>query len=105
MTADFETLNIEAPNGTIQGKPTKIANVIVRFENSRGLLIGPDVDNMVEMKQREHEAMSTPTALFTGDKEITLKPSWSSNGRFYMRQPYPLPTTILAVIPDIQVGS
>tara|TARA_R110000824_G_scaffold146356_3_gene315145 strand:+ start:8282 stop:11347 length:3066 start_codon:yes stop_codon:yes gene_type:complete len=105
MTADFETLNIEAPSGTIQGRPTKISNVTVRFEKSRGLLIGPDSSNMVEMKQRENEAMSTPTALFTGDKEITLKPSWNSNGRFYMRQPYPLPVTILAVIPDIVLGS
>jgi len=105
MVADFETLNVEAPDGTIQGRPTKMSYVTVRFEKSRGLLVGPDTSRLVEMKQRENETMGTPTALLTGDKKIILKPDWNSNGRIFMRQPYPLPITILAVIPDVQVGT
>src|SRR5690606_11412900 len=35
--ADIETLNIEAPSGTIQGRMKKISDVTVRFEKSRGL--------------------------------------------------------------------
>jgi hypothetical protein len=56
------------------------------------------------MKQREYELIGQPTQLLTGDKHITLKPAWKSNGRMLMRQPYPLPMTILAVIPDIYPG-
>ena len=102
--SDIETLDIEAPQGTIQGKTKKVADVTVRFEKSRGLMIGPSVDKLVPMKQREYEVMGAPTALLTGDKKIILKPDWNSNGRIFLRQSDPLPMTILAVIPDLKVG-
>jgi hypothetical protein len=102
--ADVETLNVEAPQDTIQGKQKKISSVTVRLEKSRGLFIGPDADNLVEMKQREFEAMGEPTGLLTGDKTIILKPDWNSNGRIFMRSVPGLPLTILAVIPDLTVG-
>jgi hypothetical protein len=102
--SDIETLNVEAPDGTIQGKATKMSQVVVRFEKSRGLLIGPDSGKLEEMKQRENEAMGEPTALLTGDKKILLKPAWNSNGRLFLRQNNPLPMTILAIIPDLEVG-
>ena len=103
--ADLETLNVEAPDGTIQGRPKKLPKVTVRFQASRGLLAGPTTDQLVEMKQREYETMGSPTQLLTGDKEITLTPAWNSNGRLFLRQINPLPMTILAVIPDITVGA
>jgi hypothetical protein len=102
--ADLETLNIEAPSGTIQGKFKKISKVTVRFEKSRGLLIGPNSDQLVEAKWRSTERLGAPTELLTGDKEIVLEPSWNSDGRLLLRQKYPLPMTILAVIPDIAVA-
>ena len=102
--SDIETLNVEAPQGTIQGKPTKMSQVVVRFEKSRGLLIGPDTDKLEEMKQRENEDMGEPTTLLTGDKKILLKPAWNSNGRLFLRQNNPLPMTILAIIPDLEAG-
>lgn len=104
MVADVETLDVEAPDGTIQGKKKKLPSVVVRFEKSRGLLVGPDSTRLAEMKQRESETMGTPTALLTGDKKITLKPHWNSNGRLLLRQQNPLPMTILAVVPDIEIG-
>ena len=107
FTADVETLNVEAPGqgGTTQGILTKIAQVLVRFEKSRGLLIGPDCFNLVEMKQREFELMGNPTALLTGDKLIDLEPSWNTNGRVFMRQKDPLPMNILGVIPRVNAGT
>jgi len=106
MVADVETLDVESPEGTLQGKPKSIPKVTIRFEKSRGLLVGPTSSKLVEMKQRgiAGEVMGQPTALRTGDIDVTLKPDWNSNGRVFMRQPYPLPMTILAVIPDIDVG-
>ena len=103
--SDVETLNIEAQASrtvpTIQGISKKIPKVVIRFERSRGLLIGPDSANLIEMKQREYEDIGDPIALLTGDKEIILLPSWNTNGRLLLRQSYPLPMTILAVIPDV----
>jgi len=105
MVADLETLDVEAPSGTIQGKPKSIPKVTIRFERSRGMLIGPDKDRLIEMKQRDTSVpMGAPTPLLTGDIDVTLKPAWNSNGRILIRQQNPLPMTILAVIPDIDVG-
>jgi len=104
FVSDIVTLDVEAPEGTIQGKAKVIPAVTVRFEKSRGLFIGPDEDALVEMKQREYEKLGDPTALLTGDKKITLLSEWNTNGRVWMRQRYPLPMTVLASVPDIQVG-
>lgn len=101
--ADVGTLDIESPSGTVQGKKKKIPSIVVRMEKSRGLLVGADASSMVEVKQRDTEAMGEPTQLLTGDVEVALMPHWNSNGRVLLRQPYPLPMTVLAIIPDIQV--
>ncbi len=103
--SDIETLNIESPEGTIQGALKKIARVNVRLKKSRGLLIGPSNDKLIEWKQREFELLGQPTALLTGDAEVILKPDWNSNGRIFMRQKDPLPMHILAVMPDINLGT
>lgn len=101
--SDIETLNIENPKGTIQGKNKKIAEVTIRFKKSRGLLVGPNSAQLVEMKQREFEAYGEPTQLLTGDKAVKIKPKWQTNGRIFMRQKDPLPMTILAVMPTMSV--
>jgi hypothetical protein len=104
--SDIETLDIEAPGGgTMQGTRKKTSTVTVRFDASRGLLIGPTSDDLTEMKQREDENMGDPTALLTGDKQIVLEPSWNSNGRIFLRQVNPLPMNILAIIPDLINGT
>ncbi len=102
----IETLDPEIKTrsiATIQGQNKKIPYVNIRFEKSRGLLIGPATDNLVEMKQREFEDIGDPTALLTGDKDITIPPDWGT-GRLILRQVNPLPMTILAIVPEIQVG-
>lgn len=103
--ADVETLDVETPgSGTVQGHLKKISTATIRFERSRGLLFGPSSDQLTEMKQREFEKLGEPTALLTGDKLVTFNPSWNTHGRVFLRQKYPLPMSILAVIPDISIS-
>ena len=104
--ADIQTLDVTAPSngGTIQGLYKKIPTVVVRFEKTRGMLFGPDEDNLEELKQREFDLMGDPTAMLTGDKEVNPSPDWNTNGRIFIRQPFPLPMTILAIIPEVVVG-
>lgn len=103
-TSDLETLNIEAPQGTLQGKLKRVFAVTVRFLKSRGLWVGPTFSNMTEMKQREFEDYGEPTALLTGDKELSIPSEWNKNGRICLRQRDPLPMTILAVVPEFHMG-
>ena len=103
--SDIETLNIETPEGTVQGSLKKIARVNVRLKKSRGMLVGPNTANLIEWKQREFENLGEPTALLTGDAEVILLPNWNSNGRIFIRQKDPLPMHVLAMMPDINLGT
>lgn len=98
---EIETLNAEVPRGTIQGKRQRINKVTVRFFNSRGLWIGPNKDNLIEMKQRSQEFYGDPTDMISGDEEIHIPSSWGDNGRMFLRNPWPLPLTVLALVPEL----
>jgi len=104
--SDVETLSLETATGgdTIQGVLKKVTRTTVRFNRSRGLLIGPTSDELVEIKQREFERLAEPTKLKDGDVEVYLTPDWNVEGRIFMRQKDPLPMTILAVIPEVEFG-
>jgi hypothetical protein len=41
---------------------------------------------------------------FTGDFQVTSPTEWQSGGRLVVRQTYPLPVSILAIIPEVSVG-
>jgi len=102
--AEAETLDLEAGDGTIQGYARSIDKVMLRFENTRGLWIGPDAANLTELKMRTDEDMGEPIALLTGDKEVELNNTWATKGRILMRQLDPVPFTLLAAIPTLEIG-
>jgi hypothetical protein len=81
-----------------------IGTVTLRLEKSRGLQVGPDAGHLTEIKERAGEAYGAPIELYTGDREVLVDPSWNGNGRVFVRQAYPLPATVLAVIPRAVAG-
>ena len=95
---------VEAVQGWTLPKTLALLGVYLIVSALRGLFIGPRIDRLTEMKQREDELMGNPTELLTGDKSVTLEPEWNTNGRVVLRQINPLPMTVLAIIPDIEVG-
>ena len=101
--SDIETLDIETQQGTVQGKIKRIPSVTIRFKKSRLGLVGPDRFHLTKIKQRDQEKMGAPGTLLTGDKQVKLQPVWNSNGRIFYRQLDPLPVTILAIIPDLNL--
>lgn len=102
--SDVETLDFDQTQNPITGKMLTVSDVTMRFMDSRGLLIGPNFDSLVEMKQREYEDWGEPTNMLTGKKRITLDPEWDDNGRVAVRQKDPLPMTILGITADTDVG-
>lgn len=103
-TCDFETLNIEQGQPTMQGRYKTVQEVVIRVKDTRGLAIGPDATRLVDVKERFDENYGYPTTLKTGDERVLLDPSWNSNGRVFVRQSYPLPATVVALFPRIDVG-
>lgn len=105
VTSELETLDIHI-NGqeTLLDKKklVKVASLIVN--SSRGVWAGTDKDHLYEYPQREFEYYDNPVDDATGIAEINLDSNWSKNGRVFIRQEDPLPLSILAVIPRLDVG-
>ena len=102
----LETLNVDltAQGDTLQGKKKVINQVTLRLEDTRELWIGPDIDHLVQVPFRTDEGYEEATRLYTGDKRVTIRSSWGTNGRVVIRQSDPLPITILAIIPEVSPG-
>jgi len=103
--ADLETLDPEPPvAGTVQGSSIRVPYITVRVKDTRGIHIGPNKYDLVEIPQREFEKDGEPTDLLTGDKELEIPADWNGGGRAFLRQIYPLPMTVSALIPYLDVG-
>jgi hypothetical protein len=101
---DLETLDIESGPPTLQGRAKRVQEVLMRVKATRGLAVGPDPDHLTEIKERATENYAMPTRLATGDERVLIDPSWNSNGRVFVRQAWPLPATIVAAMPRLEVG-
>ena len=109
-TAELETLDLDVGDPTIQAKRKKLSAVTVKVDNTRGLKIGGVYENgqysrLTEVKERTNQMYGTPIGLLTGQERVILDPNWNSNGRILIRQDNPLPCTILAVVPEVDIGN
>ncbi len=102
-TCDIETLNadFQAQIGTIQGMKKTIKKIILRVDNSRGLLVGGDFNNMYELKMRSTENYGNAIALYTGDLSFNIPTGSNIYGRVCIRVKDPLPCNLLAVISEV----
>ncbi len=101
---DLETLDIEAGPPTLQARAKRVQEVVLRVKATRGLSVGSDASQLTEIKERASENYGAPTRLTTGDERVLIDPSWNSSGRILVRQAWPLPATIVAVVPRLEVG-
>lgn len=108
MVASLQTLDLDLGQvpglGSVQGRQKSVSEVTLRVENTRGIWVGPDLDKLVEYKQRSTEAWNEAIKLYTGDISITPEWDWNTHGSMWVRQNDPLPMTILAIMPDVTLG-
>ena len=83
------------------GKRKSVALLRARVYRSRGMWVGPNANQLTELRQRAQEQYGEAIPLFTGLLEITLDPTWEEQGNLYIQQRDPLPLTLIAVIPDV----
>jgi hypothetical protein len=105
----LQTLRLDTGDPTIQGKRKAIAGVTVRVQQTLGLTIGKSIGRVVSMKDLVignvgSSSNSVVTQLVTGDARTILDSSWDTFGQYFIQQAYPLPATILGVIPEIDIG-
>jgi hypothetical protein len=103
-TSDLETLNLELPQGTVQGQMKKIAQVTVRVKDARGVTAGLNQSALAEVKQRSSAPLGTAMQPYNGDWAVQVPSEWNRDGRLFVRQSYPLPCTIPDLIPEVNPG-
>ena len=109
---EIETMNLEAPDRTIQGKVKNITDAKVMYARSRGTLIAPvfeddqqiKVGDFEELVQRSfNEPQDQPIQLYTGFLDLSVNDTYNEAGRVIIRQKDPLPMNILAVLLNVDV--
>lgn len=119
---DIETMDFNyypTQTGTAQDKMRYVSSVVLKLKNTRALLAGPplllDSDGvplpdaqqirLQELKFRTDENYGDPIRPFTGDKEVPIEQGEDfRDASLFFRNPYPVPVTILAVIPRVTHG-
>lgn len=104
--AQMQTLYLDlGTSDSVQGKFKKVSGLTTRVHETRGLKMGSDFDHLVEYKMRASQPYGQPIDLQTGDQWIIMDPSWNIYGQICIQQDYPLPATVLGVVPVVTVGS
>jgi hypothetical protein len=101
---DFETLEVSFQGDVVQSRKKQVSRVALRVLESRGLSAGKDVNNLYEIRARTPAMGYDDIPSKTEEQRLGIAPGWSDYGQIYVRQGYPLPATVLAIIPEIEVS-
>lgn len=106
IEADLQTLPIAAQidGGFGQGRYKNVNKAWLRVYKSSGIFIGPNVNELVEAKQRTNEPYGTPPALKSEEIQVMTTPTWADSGQVYIRQSDPLPLTLIGLTLEVSIG-
>jgi hypothetical protein len=105
--SQLQTLCMEPEGMTmeVQDYRKAIDAVTVRVTETRGLKVGPQFDDLTEIKERSvSNYMGVAIPLFTGDERIVIDKRYETDDDVCIQQDNPLPCTILGVVPDVVIG-
>lgn len=105
IDAEIKTLPIDftAQDGTYLSRKKRIATVTLLLKDSRGGLFGMKENELGEFKWRSNEAYGEPIGLQTGKFKVTIKSAtYDETQQIIIKQPDPLPMTVLSLIPEIE---
>lgn len=105
-TQEIQTLTLNiAGNAQIRDNAKTVPKVSVVVEETAGLQVGRDADNLEELTARAFENYTEPNELRTGVVTGYIINTWDKDSSILLRQPVPKPANILAVLPTVVVGN
>lgn len=105
ITSDLETLPAAvAVEAYGQGRRKNINKVWPRLYRTSGVYVGPDADNLVELKQRTNEPAGSPPDMVSEEVEIVIPAKWGQNGTVFFRHSDPLPMTLVSISMEVCMG-
>ncbi len=91
-----------AADGTALGKTRRMHRVGILMHRSLGLKIGMNFDELTTLVFRtSSDSLSRPPELFSGIRSETVDANYDFENQFCWRQDQPLPSTILAIMPQM----
>lgn len=103
-TAQMETLDLASAQQEIKDKTKISPHISIICDQTSGLKAGPDMDHLIELKQRQFEPYGAAPGMLSGTVNMRIQNTWNKPGRITIAQNQPLPMTILAVIPEVTIG-
>src|SRR5690606_10680400 len=105
-TGRLETLPVvlEDIDGDAQGMMKSVSRVVLRVQQTSGVFVGPDFDNMDEFKARTDEPYGVAPRWKSGEHEVSLTPTWGRLGNLCIEQRDPVPLTLLGMVADVELG-
>jgi len=102
----METLDIEFPvnaaSNTAQNIVRSIKTLTIRLKDTRGLFVGPDMDNLVEVPFRTNEPLGEPIKLFSGDKKVNILTGSLEDARVVFYNADPVPVSLLSFVAEVE---
>jgi hypothetical protein len=99
--ADLQTLPVAMQiDGLGQGRTKNVNKAFLRIVRATGAYIGPDANHLVKSNIYDSELETVRT----DEVEVTLSPSWSRDGRIYLRHSDPLPFVITTLTLETSIG-
>ncbi len=99
---ELETLDLDVQGTNVADKRKRVAALTALLDGSaRSFSAGPDADNLVPFTPASYDP---DDKAFTGKVEIDLVSTFGDNGRVFLRHSAPLPLTVLALIPNVDIG-
>ena len=106
MVSKLETLPIvvAGQSGSSMAKIKRINKVTFDFYKTLGVEYGTDANSLREINFTTTETpMGGPVPLFTGLKPLTYQHGYERMSTIYLQQQRPLPWTVRAIIPEIEI--
>lgn len=106
ITADIKTLplTVEAAAAAGRGMAKNVNRAWLEVDRTSIFKVGPDENNLREIKIRTTDPYGSPPSLRTDEIEITLDPKWA-RGKVLIRQENPLPITLLSLSLEVEIGA
>lgn len=103
MTIELPNVEIQAQNGTMQGRYKNVRTVCLRLQHTLGGIIGNGVGRSDAIKYEE--LSDQKISLYTGDKEITIpNQGVEKNGRVIITSSDPYPFYLSALIRGVTIS-
>lgn len=120
FTSDMQTLDLDVNGQPVRGKTKDVTHISLLVESTRGIFAGPQLpedipaanridptdllEGLNELQSAPITEYSEPWPMATGQVEMNIQSTWNESGSFAVRQTDPLPITILAAIPNTEIG-